>query len=37
MGLIFPLGFLMGMPFPLGIRMVSLINKGKGKEFIPWL
>ncbi|HBY57830.1 MAG TPA: hypothetical protein DEG96_08250 [Candidatus Atribacteria bacterium] len=36
-GLIFPLGFLMGMPFPLGIRLVSLIEQGKGKGLIPWL
>ncbi|MGB6606848.1 MAG: hypothetical protein WBF28_03465, partial [Atribacterota bacterium] len=36
-GLIFPLGFLMGMPFPLGIRLVSFLDKGKGKELIPWL
>jgi len=36
-GLIFPLGFLMGMPFPLGIRLVSSINQGKEKGLIPWL
>jgi len=36
-GLIFPLGFLMGMPFPLGIRLVSSIDQGKGKGLIPWL
>jgi len=35
LGLIFPLGFLMGMPFPLGIRMVNSIEQGKG--LIPWL
>jgi MFS family permease len=37
LGLIFPLGFLMGMPFPLGIRLVSSIDQGKGKRLIPWL
>ena len=37
LGLIFPLGFLMGMPFPLGIRLVSSINQGKEKGLIPWL
>ena len=36
-GLIFPLGFLMGMPFPLGIRLVNSVDQGKGKELIPWL
>lgn len=35
LGLIFPLGFLMGMPFPLGIKLVNSIDKGK--ELIPWL
>lgn len=35
LGLIFPLGFLMGMPFPLGIRLVNSIEQGK--ELIPWL
>ena len=35
LGLIFPLGFLMGMPFPLGIRLVNSIEQGKG--LIPWL
>lgn len=35
LGLISPLGFLMGMPFPLGIRMVNSIEQGKG--LIPWL
>jgi len=34
-GLISPLGFLMGMPFPLGIRLVNSVDKGK--ELIPWL
>ncbi|MBU1291762.1 hypothetical protein KJ898_08235 [bacterium] len=34
-GLIFPLGFLMGIPFPLGIRLVNSIEQGKG--LIPWL
>jgi len=34
-GLIFPLGFLMGMPFPLGIRLVNSTEQGKG--LIPWL
>ncbi|MBC8499389.1 MAG: hypothetical protein H8D39_02560, partial [Candidatus Atribacteria bacterium] len=37
LGLIFPLGFLMGMPFPLGIKLVSSINQGKEKGLIPWL
>ncbi len=37
LGLICPLGFLMGMPFPLGIRLVSLIDRGKEKRLIPWL
>jgi hypothetical protein len=36
-GLIFPLGFLMGMPFPLGIRLVSSTNQGEEKGLIPWL
>jgi len=36
-GLISPLGFLMGMPFPLGIRLVNSINQGKEKGLIPWL
>jgi len=36
-GLISPLGFLMGMPFPLGIRLVSSIEQGKEKGLIPWL
>ena len=31
--LLAPLGFFMGMPFPLGIRHLSV---AKGKEFIPW-
>jgi len=35
--LIFPLGFLMGMPFPLGIKLVNSINQGKEKGLIPWL
>ncbi|MBA7523597.1 hypothetical protein ES705_15724 [subsurface metagenome] len=35
LGLIFPLGFLMGMPFPLGIRLVN--STEQGKELIPWL
>lgn len=35
LGLIFPLGFLMGMPFPLGIRLVNSTEQGKG--LIPWL
>lgn len=35
LGLIFPLGFLMGMPFPLGIKLVNSIEQGKG--LIPWL
>jgi len=34
-GLILPLGFLMGMPFPLGIRLVNSTEQGKG--LIPWL
>jgi predicted membrane-bound spermidine synthase len=34
-GLIFPMGFLMGMPFPLGIRLVNSTEQGKG--LIPWL
>ncbi|GAI15719.1 unnamed protein product, partial [marine sediment metagenome] len=29
------LGFLMGMPFPLGIKLVN--STEKGKELIPWL
>jgi len=37
MGLISPLGFLMGMPFPLGIGLVSSIEQGKEKGLIPWL
>lgn len=36
-GLISPLGFLMGMPFPLGIRLISIIDQGKEKGLIPWL
>jgi len=35
LGLIFPLGFLIGMPFPLGIRVVNSTEQGKG--LIPWL
>ena len=31
--LMFPLGFLMGMPFPLGIRLVDR----QGHEMIPWV
>jgi len=27
----------MGMPFPLGIRLVSSIEQGKEKGLIPWL
>lgn len=34
-GLILPLGFLMGMPFPLGIRLANSTEQGKG--LIPWL
>lgn len=34
-GLIFPLGFLMGMPFPLGIKLVN--STKQGKRLIPWL
>jgi len=33
--LISPLGFLMGMPFPLGIKLISSLKQGK--EIIPWL
>ncbi|MBA7557944.1 hypothetical protein ES705_50728 [subsurface metagenome] len=33
--IISPLGFLMGMPFPLGIRLVNSTEQGKG--LIPWL
>jgi hypothetical protein len=36
-GLIFPLGFLMGMPFPLGIRLVNAQNQGRESGIIPWL
>jgi spermidine synthase/MFS family permease len=35
LGIISPLGFLMGMPFPLGIRLVNSREQGKG--LIPWL
>ncbi|MCW4019346.1 MAG: hypothetical protein NWF00_11830 [Candidatus Bathyarchaeota archaeon] len=34
MGLIFPLGFFMGMPFPTGI---SLISSGTTKISVPWM
>ncbi|GAB4116328.1 MAG: hypothetical protein Kow00103_11900 [Candidatus Caldatribacteriota bacterium] len=33
--LISPLGFLMGIPFPLGIKLLSSYREGK--EIIPWL
>jgi len=33
--IISPLGFLMGMPFPLGIKLVNSTEQGKG--LIPWL
>jgi hypothetical protein len=36
-GLILPLGFLMGMPFPLGIKLVNSIDRGKETGLIPWL
>jgi len=36
-GIIFPLGFLMGMPFPLGIKLVYSMFREKNEGFIPWL
>jgi len=36
-GLILPVGFLMGIPFPLGIRLVNSISRGKETGLIPWL
>jgi hypothetical protein len=32
-GLVAPLGFLMGMPFPTGIRIVAM----HGKDSVPWM
>jgi hypothetical protein len=30
--MVFPLGFLMGMPFPIGVRM----HAGSGGSFLAW-